>query len=85
MSFLDITPFFMTYYATNFQLPGYMSPLSSQFSFSGVSGSVVMPLWIMDGNDAALAAQGIEENSIDTFIQTTPMPSQTCPTNLDRT
>ena len=61
------------YYATNFQLPGYMSSLSSQLSY--------MPLWIMDTAGAALPAQGIEENGFNTLIQTTPMPSQTCPAN----
>lgn len=59
------------YYATDFQLPAYMSALSSQFSF--------MPLWIMDATGTGLAAQGIEMNGFNTFIQTTPMPSLTCP------
>jgi hypothetical protein len=73
--------FLQYYYATNFQLPEYMNPLSSQFSVDGVPGSVLMPLWILDSTGAALGAQSIEENGFNTFIQTTPMPSQTCPAN----
>jgi hypothetical protein len=63
--------FLQYYYATNFQLPVYMTSLSSQFS--------LMPLWIMDTTGNGLGAQAIEMNGFNTFIQATPMPTQTCP------